>query len=118
MKKDPNREYSAGSFDEEDSFLNADQAVEEALEGEPRAHELKQMRLHLVQRRARLVEDIKAIHVDETMDDAAKEAETKKIRRDIGKLDEQIQVLGEEADISKFVEDAVRVGIEMRRMQN
>lgn len=118
MKKDPNREYSAGSFDEADGALNAEQAVEEALEGEPRAHELRQMRLSLLQRRARLIEDLRAVKIDETMDEAAKAAETKKIRRDIEKLDEQIQVLGEEADISKFVEDAVRVGIEMRRMQN
>lgn len=118
MKKDPNREYSAGSFDEADGALNAEQAVEEALEGEPRAHELRQMRVALLQRRARLIEDLKAVKVDETIDEKSREAESKKIRRDIAKLDEQIQVLGEEADISKFVEDAVRVGIEMRRMQN
>ena len=118
MRKDPNREYSAGSFDEAEGALNAEQAVEEALEGEPRAAELKQMRASLLLRRARLIEDLKAAKIDETMNEKSRESESKKIRRDIAKLDEQIQVLGEEASISSFVEDAVRVGIEMRRMQN
>ncbi len=118
MKKDQNRDYSAGSFDEAEGALNADQAVEEALEGEPRAAELKQMRASLLLRRARLVEDFKAVKADETLDEKSRESESKKIRRDIAKLEEQIQVLGEEANISAFVEDAVRVGIEMRRMQN
>ena len=31
-------------------------------------------------------------------------------------LDEQIAALGEEAEITRFVEDSVRVGIEMRRL--
>ena len=118
MKKDPNREYSAGSFDEAEGALNAEQAIEEALEGEPRADELRRMRGALLLRRTRLVEDLKAIDADENIDVDSAEAERKKIRRDIAKLEEQIQVLSEEANISKFVEDAVRVGIEMRRMQN
>lgn len=109
MRKDPNpREYSAGSFDEHEGALNAEQAVDEALEGEPRAAELRKMRAALLLRRVRLLEDFKASGADER----------KKIKRELEKLQEQIQVLGEEADISGFVEDAVRVGIEMRKMQN
>jgi len=118
MRKEPSRDYSAGSFDESEGALNAEQAVEEALEGEPRADELRQMRASLVLRRARLIEDLKAVKADDALDEKAKVDESKKIRRDLAKLDEQIQVLGEEANISAFVEDAVRVGIEMRRMQN
>ena len=102
------REYTPGSFDEHEGALNAEQAVDEALEGEPRADELRRMRAALLLRRARLIEDFKASNADER----------KKIRRDLKKLEEQIQVLGEEANITKFVEDAVRVGIEMRKMQN
>ncbi len=119
MRKDEDpRDYSAGSFDEHEGAMNAEQAVDEALEGEPRAVELKRMRAALLLRRARLIEDLKAVKIDETMDSKSREAEAKKIRRDLVKLQEQIQVLGEEASISSFVEDAVRVGIEMRRMQN
>lgn len=110
MRKDNDnqREYSAGGFDEYESALNEDQAIEEALDGEPRANELRQMRAALLQRRARLIEDFRASNVDER----------RKLRRDLEKLEEQIQVLSEEANISAFVEDAVRVGIEMRKMQN
>lgn len=106
--KDNEREYTPGSFDEHEGVLNAEQAIEEALEGEPRANELRRMRAALLQRRARLIEDFRA----------SDENERRKLRRDLEKLEEQIQVLAEEANISAFVEDAVRVGIEMRKMQN
>lgn len=88
--------------------LDADAAVDEALEGEPRAHELRKMRASLLLRRTRLMEDFRV----------ANEDERRKIKRDLMKLEEQIHVLGEEANISAFVEDAVRVGIEMRKLQN
>lgn len=105
---DNGREYSPASFDEHEGALNAEQAVDEALDGEPRADELRQMRAALLLRRARLIEDFKASNANER----------KKIRRDLEKLEEQIQVLSEEANITAFVEGAVRVGIEMRKMQN
>jgi hypothetical protein len=81
--------------------------IDEALEGEPRAAELKRMRRVLAQRLAGLVEELKA-ETDETKRVA--------LTRDIKKLREQVHVLGEEADITQFVEDAVRVGIEMRNL--
>ena len=97
---------SNDDFKERDDPMQ--EVLDEALGDEPRAAELKRMRALLVQRRAGLAEDL----------DGASPEERRKLERDLAKLDEQIQVLGEEADITKFVEDAVRVGIEMRRMQN
>jgi uncharacterized membrane protein YgaE (UPF0421/DUF939 family) len=82
------------------------EALSEALGEEPRAHELRDMKRVLSERRARLSHDF-----DHAEDDKERES----LRRELKKLDEQIAVLAEEADITKFVEDAVRVGIEMRR---
>lgn len=84
-------------------------ALEEALGEDPRAEELRRMHLLLRERRTRLMQDM-----DAEQDEAARE----KMRKEVAKLDEQIRVLGEEAEITKFVEDAVRVGIEMRRLQS
>src|SRR5689334_17090183 len=78
-------------------------ALEEALGDDPRADELRRMHALLKERRKRLLEDLDA-EADEAMRD--------KMRKEVAKLDEQIKVLAEEADITKFVEDAVRVGIE------
>ena len=84
-----------------------DDATDEALEGEPRAAQLQSFQRVLAQRLAGYVEELKT-ETDE------KKRET--LLRDIKKLREQVRVLGEEADITQFVEDAVRVGIEMRKM--
>lgn len=82
------------------------EALAEALGDEPRAQELRDMKRVLSERRARLSNDF-----DHTSDDTERES----LRRELKKLDEQIAILAEEAEITKFVEDAVRVGIEMRR---
>ncbi len=82
------------------------EALSEALGDEPRAQELRNMKRVLSERRARLSNDF---------DHAEDESERESLRRDLKKLDEQIAILAEEAEITKFVEDAVRVGIEMRR---
>jgi uncharacterized membrane protein YgaE (UPF0421/DUF939 family) len=82
------------------------EALGEALGDEPRAHELRDMKRVLSERRARLSNDF-----DHADDDQERES----LRRELKKLDEQIAILAEEAEITKFVEDAVRVGIEMRR---
>jgi len=82
-------------------------ALEEALGEDPRAEELRHMHALLRQRRKRLIED---------MDAEPDEATRERMRKEVGKLEEQIRVLAEEAEITKFVEDAVRVGIEMRRL--
>jgi len=84
-------------------------ALDEALEDEPRAEELRRMHALLLERRGRLIEDHNA-EEDEGM--------RAKLRRDLEKLEEQIGVLAQEANISRFVEDAVRVGIEMRRLNS
>ncbi len=84
-------------------------ALNEALNDEPRADDLQAMRRVLMERRVHLAADLKAERDDATRD---------KLRRDLKKLDEQIAVLGEEAGITQFVEDAVRVGLEMRRLNN
>jgi hypothetical protein len=84
-------------------------AVDEALEDQLRAAELRRMRALLQERRTRLTEDLTG------EEDSATRA---KLERDLEKLDEQIAVLGEEAEITQFVEDAVRVGLEMRRFSS
>ncbi len=68
--------------------------------------ELRNMKRVLSERRTRLGNDF-----DHADDDQERES----LRRELKKLDEQIAILTEEAEITKFVEDAVRVGIEMRR---
>ncbi len=82
-------------------------ALREALGEDPRAEELRHMKALLVQRRARLSQE---------MDTAESPAEREALRRELKKLDEQIEVLGEEAEITRFVEDTVRVSLEMRRL--
>ena len=82
--------------------------IDEALEGEPHAAELRHMRDLLRQRVALLRGELG----DET--DPKKRA---KLERDLGRLHEQIAALSEEAEISQFIEDSVRVGVEMRKLQ-
>jgi hypothetical protein len=82
-------------------------ALQEAIGEDPRAEELRHMKALLVQRRARLARE---------MDTAETPPERESLRRELRKLDEQIEVLGEEAEITRFVEDTVRVSLEMRRL--
>jgi hypothetical protein len=82
-------------------------ALQEVLGEDPRADELRHMKALLVERRARLARE---------MDTAESPPEREALRRELKKLDEQIEVLGEEAEITRFVEDSVRVGLEMRRL--
>lgn len=103
----------AHSQDPGDEFQNTPDdpyqaAIEEALGDEPRAVELRQMQAMLRERQRRLRNDLQVMNEPK---------EREHIERELEKLDEQIQVLGEEANISSFVEDAVRVGIEMRKLQ-
>lgn len=84
-------------------------ALEEALEGQSPAAELRRMSTLLQERRKRLIEDLAA-----TTDPK----ERGRVEKEIDKLDEGARVLLEEAQINQFVEDAVRVGIEMRKLDN
>ena len=97
-------ESPRGEAPVDDQFQHA---LQEALGDEPRADELRQMWAVLIQRRARLCADL---------DVAEETTERESLRRELKKLDEQVAVLGEEAEITRFVEDAVRVGLEMRRL--
>jgi hypothetical protein len=99
-------EYGDGTDDQApDEKLQG--ALQEAIGDDPRADELRHMKALLVERRARLSQE---------MDTAETPPEREALRRDIKKLDEQIEVLGEEAEITRFVEDTVRVSLEMRRL--
>ena len=84
-----------------------DAALAEALNGEPRSRELRKMYSVLAERRLRLADDLRE---SEQKEPKLREKLTKQLTT----LDEQIAVLREEAEISGFIEDAVRVGIEMR----
>ena len=94
------------SSDQGDEF---EAALEEALGEVPRSTELRRMRELLQERRARLAQDLSVAEDDQARD---------KLRRELVKLDEQIAVLKEEAEITKFIEDSVRVGLEMRRLDS
>jgi hypothetical protein len=98
-------EYGAPRDEESDAELS--QALDEALGEVPRSRELREMKRVLAERRVRLTGDF---------DHADNDKERESLRRELQKLDEHIAVLAEEADITQFVEDAVRVGIEMRRL--
>ncbi len=91
---------------EEESYQNA---MEEALEGGERADDLRRLIAVLVARYEGMEADLKSEDDPE---------QKKRIERDLKKVREQIAILKEEAQIAEFVEDAVRVGIEMRKLEN
>ena len=84
-------------------------AMEEALEGGERAADLRRFVTILVAR-------FEGLKLDFQSEDD--EIQKKRIKRELKKVAEQISVLSEEAQIAEFVEDAVRVGIEMRKLEN
>ncbi|MDQ3814021.1 MAG: hypothetical protein M3347_08720 [Armatimonadota bacterium] len=95
--------------DPEEYSAEYQDAVSEALGEEPRSSELSEMQAVLRERREQLAREL----------DTAEDAATRdKLRRDLAKLDEQIEVLCEESSITKFVEDSVRVSLEMRHLNN
>ena len=88
--------------------IELEPATEEALEGEPRAVELLKMKRALEGRRQMIADELP------TIDDPVDRARLEKM---LEELEEQIRVLSEEANITQFIEDAVRVGVEMRKLQ-
>ena len=84
-------------------------ALGEALGEEPRSDELRSMAQVLAQRLQAFKNEF-----DETTDAARRE----KLKKDMIKLRAQILVLAEEADITQFVEDSVRLGVEMQRSED
>jgi hypothetical protein len=83
-------------------------ALQEALGESPRSLELRDMVMTLKIRYRRLSAEM------DTLED---DVERERLRRDLNKLAEQIKVLSEEAEINAFVEDTLRVNIEMRKFQ-
>lgn len=83
-------------------------ALEDALGEDSRAVELRQMQAALQHRRELIVREL----------DIVEEAERGRLNGVLATLDEQIAILAEEAQITKFIEDSVRVGLEMRRLSS
>ena len=97
------------SLPRDDSYDAAlDEAIGEALEGQPRAAEWFELKRALEKRRA-LLQDELDIAEDEPM--------REKLRAAIVQADEHISVLGEEAEITSFIEDTVRFSSEVHRLQ-
>lgn len=86
---------------------NIEQGVEEALEGELAAAELRILANALTLRRARLHDDLSA-EPDET--------EQARLEALISEIDVQIHALLEEASISQFVEETVRFSHQVRQL--
>ena len=95
-------------YDISDSDDELQIALGEALGEEPRSHELRQMQESLQARYALLMNEL-AI---------AEESERPKLAEQLSDLEEKISVLGEEAQITRFIEDAVRVSLEVRRLDS
>ncbi len=84
-----------------------DGAIEEALEGSVRASELRKYVGALQNRQELIQRDI------ETSQDAGEKA---LLSAKLGEIDEQIQVLQEEAGINQFIEETVRFSHEVHRL--
>ncbi len=100
MKHDPERISSAPNE-------NLDEAIDEALEGSLRAEQWADYVAALQGRRTRIERDL------EVARDAAERAV---LQQKLDEIEEQIQVLREEENITKFVEDAVKFSYEVRRL--
>lgn len=85
-----------------------DEAINEALDGDMRADDWRQLRKALARRRA-LLED--------ALNDAKDDEDRKKLEAELAQTDEHISVLLEEENITRFVEDSVRFSSEVRRLQ-
>jgi seryl-tRNA synthetase len=83
-----------------DEPLDEEQIVDEFMEGNTRARELRIMRAALEHRRDLVVKNLKQ---------AKTEDESKTLRQKLRELDGQIAALKQEETISEFVETSVRV---------
>ncbi len=86
---------------------NIDDAIDEALEGSLRAEQWANYVAALQGRRSRIERDLEVAH------DAGERAV---LQQKLDEIEEQIQVLREEENITKFVEDAVKFSYEVRRL--
>jgi len=85
-----------------------ERAVDETLEGEPRAAYYLRLVAALRDRRALVLRELER---------ETDPAELAQLAKRVEELEEQIQVLSSEASVSKFVEDAVRFSYEMSRLE-
>ena len=86
-----------------------DNVIAEALGDTPKAEELVRLKQILLRHRDVLLRELEGEKRPE---------EKQKLTSRLDELDEQIRILGEEATINKFVEDAIHFSHEMRKMQN
>jgi len=93
--------------DSEEAPQDLDAGIDEALEGSPRATRLLELTNALRLRRQRLEADLG------TLEDPT---DALRVSQQLDEIDEQIQVLAEEASISQFVEETVRFSHEVRRL--
>lgn len=100
MQGDPMDEFAQREMDD---------AIVDALGDTPKAAELTRMKAILLRHRDVLQHEL------ETED---RPDEKQRLVSRLDELDEQIRVLGEEATINQFVEDAIHFSHEMRKMQN
>jgi hypothetical protein len=100
MQGDPLDEFAQREMDD---------AIVDALGDTPKAEELARMKAILLRHRDVLQRELEA-------EDRPEEKQRLTARLD--ELEEQIRVLGEEATINQFVEDAIHFSHEMRKMQN
>ena len=81
-------------------------AIEEFLSGKPSSHRLREWRDTLRQRAKRFREELKT----------ADQAQAPALRARLAEMERQIAALDEEALITEFVEDSVRVTLAMGSM--
>jgi hypothetical protein len=102
-----NDDYRSRGEQEADDEMS--EVLNDALGGTPSSSELEQMVHALGVRKQRLQSDLDLAETEELRGE---------LRSQMAQVDEHIAVLAEEARINRFVEDAVRVGIEMRKMSD
>jgi len=100
MQGDPLDEFAQREMDD---------AIVDALGDTPKAEELSRMKAIFIRHRDVLQRELDA---EDRLD------EKQKLVARLDEIDQQIQVLGEEATINQFVEDAIQFSHEMRKMQN
>ena len=105
MRRKPSYELPESVSDPNEEALES--AIDEALEGQPRAEQWQSFVDALMIRRERLQRDLVQ---------AVDESERAQIKAKILEVEEQIRVLDEEARITEFVEDTVKFSHEVRRL--
>lgn len=93
--------------DDEQREAEMESALEDALDGTPRASELRTLRDVLAKRQEAMEADMNATSDPE---------ERERLRARLSEMDRQVAILEEEANINKFIEDTARFSHEIRRL--